>query len=107
MSTGPRCGPNCGSSTISPATVYFPQGYLCPIYSSEHILLIPSYPSTYLVTDSIPLYYYTEIIGDARELPTILAAANYNATAPPIFGRLLLLNRNGKTSILAHFLGRC
>ncbi|KAF9648249.1 exo-beta-1,3-glucanase [Thelephora ganbajun] len=66
ISTGPRCGQDCGSSTISPATVYFPQG-------------------TYLVTDSIPLYYYTEVIGDARKPPTILAAASFNPAALAIF----------------------
>lgn len=28
MWTGDRCGMNCGSSTTSPATVYFPQGFV-------------------------------------------------------------------------------
>ena len=52
---------------------------------------MPYYPSTYLVTDSIPLYYYTEVIGDARKPPTILAAATFNATALAIFGKLPVL----------------
>jgi glucan 1,3-beta-glucosidase len=85
MSTGPRCGQDCGSSTTSPATVYFPQGYVRSP-PSELALLIPCYLSTYLVTDSIPLYYYTEVIGDARKPPTILAAANFNPAALAIFG---------------------
>jgi len=50
--------------------------------------------STYLVTDSIPLYYYTEVIGDARKPPTILAAANFNPAAPAIFGELPLSKGN-------------
>ena len=58
------------------------------------------YFSTYLVTDSIPLYYYTEIIGDAREPPTILAAADFNPDAPAIFGKWPLSNRNGISVLL-------
>jgi len=94
MSTGPRCGQNCGSSTTSPATVYFPQGCVRP-HPSELTLLIPCHLSTYLVTDSIPLYYYTEVIGDARKPPTILAAANFNPTALAILGKLLFRNGRG------------
>ena len=37
MSTGPRCGQDCGSSTISPATVYFPQGCVQPPPAGLHI----------------------------------------------------------------------
>jgi hypothetical protein len=69
---------------------------VCSIYSSELALLIPRDLSTYLVTDSIPLYYYTEVIGDAREPPTILAAASFNPAALAIFGESPLSNRNGK-----------
>ena len=43
--------------------------------------------STYLISDTIPALYYTEIIGDARNPPTILAAANFNPTALAIFGK--------------------
>jgi hypothetical protein len=50
--------------------------------------LKPISPSTYLVTDYIPLYYYTEVIGDARNPPTILAAENFNSSALAIFGKL-------------------
>ncbi|KAG8220628.1 pectate lyase superfamily protein-domain-containing protein [Butyriboletus roseoflavus] len=55
MSSGGRCGARCGSSTITPAVVYFPRG-------------------TYLVSSAIDTYYYTQIIGDAKNPPTILAS---------------------------------
>ena len=45
--------------------------------------------STYLISDSIPALYYTEIVGDARKPPTILAAANFNPTALAIFGEVV------------------
>jgi hypothetical protein len=50
--------------------------------------MMPLISRTYLVTDSIPLYYYTEVIGDARNPPTILAAENFNQSALAIFGGL-------------------
>jgi len=103
MSTGPRCGQDCGSSTVSPATVYFPQGCVRPP-PSEPTSLIPCYPSTYLVTDSIPLYYYTEVIGDARKPPTILAAANFNPVALAIFGKLSVWKRTKNS--LTHVVSR-
>lgn len=62
VSTGNRCGPYCGSSSLTPATVYFP-------------------PGTYLISAPILAYYYTEIIGDARTLPTILASPNFTGLA--------------------------
>ncbi|TFK67130.1 exo-beta-1,3-glucanase [Pluteus cervinus] len=63
ISQGPRCGGGtCGSSTISPAVVYFPKG-------------------TYLVTKPVIAYYYTQLIGDARSPPTLLAAANFDGMA--------------------------
>jgi hypothetical protein len=58
ISDGNRCGLGCNSSTISPAIVYFPQG-------------------TYLVSGSILQYYYTQLIGDALNPPTIKAAASF------------------------------
>ncbi|PPQ99276.1 hypothetical protein CVT26_014092 [Gymnopilus dilepis] len=55
-----RCGNGvCSSSTVSPAVVYFPQG-------------------TYLISGSIIPYYYTQLIGDARNPPTLLATPNFN-----------------------------
>lgn len=45
ISEGGRCGADCGSSTIYPATVWFPAG-------------------TYLVSSPIIQYYNTEFLGD-------------------------------------------
>ncbi|PPQ70368.1 hypothetical protein CVT24_013143 [Panaeolus cyanescens] len=57
------CGRNgCRSSTVSPVVVYFPQG-------------------TYLVSTSIYPIYYVQLIGDARNPPTILAAPNFQGLA--------------------------
>lgn len=58
ISDGGRCGDQCGSSTIYPATVYFP-------------------PGTYLVSTPIIQYYNTEMIGDPLNIPTILAAGSF------------------------------
>ncbi|KAJ7837009.1 exo-beta-1,3-glucanase [Mycena olivaceomarginata] len=63
ISAGSRCGGgSCGSSTITPAVVYFPSG-------------------TYLVSKSIIAYYYTQLIGDNRHPPTLLAAASFSDIA--------------------------
>ncbi|KAI6137119.1 pectate lyase superfamily protein-domain-containing protein [Pisolithus sp. B1] len=63
MSTGDRCGGGtCGSSTITPAIVYFP-------------------PGTYLVSAPIDTYYYTQMIGDAKRPPTLLADASFQGKA--------------------------
>jgi len=63
MSTGGRCGGgDWESSTIVPAIVYFPRG-------------------TYKVSSPIIAYYYTQIIGDARVPPTLLAASNFQGMA--------------------------
>ena len=45
IAEGGRCGINCGSSTIFPATVFFPAG-------------------NYLVSSPIIQYYNTEMLGD-------------------------------------------
>lgn len=58
INAGNRCGSGCGSSTTTPAIVYFP-------------------PGTYLVSSPIQLIYYTHLIGDATNLPTLKAAANF------------------------------
>jgi glucan 1,3-beta-glucosidase len=58
ISDGNRCGQGCNSSTTSPAIVYFPAG-------------------TYLVSGSIQQYYYTQLIGDALNPPTIKVAATF------------------------------
>ncbi|KAI5997793.1 glycoside hydrolase family 55 protein [Pisolithus orientalis] len=63
MSTGDRCGGGtCGSSTITPAIVYFP-------------------PGTYLVSAPINTYYYTQMIGDAKRPPTLLADSSFEGKA--------------------------
>ncbi|KAF7946088.1 uncharacterized protein EAE97_005126 [Botrytis byssoidea] len=58
ISDGGRCGVDCRSSTIYPATVFFP-------------------PGAYLVSSPIIQYYNTEILGDPTELPIIIAASNF------------------------------
>lgn len=63
MSAGGRCGTGtCPSSTVTPAIVYFPQG-------------------TYLISSAINTYYYTQMIGDARNPPTLLASPNFSGFA--------------------------
>ncbi|EKM55463.1 glycoside hydrolase family 55 protein [Phanerochaete carnosa HHB-10118-sp] len=62
ISTGVRCGLGCNSTSTSPAVVYFPSG-------------------TYLVSTPIIALYYTALVGDARNLPTLLASANFSGMA--------------------------
>ncbi|KAF3934582.1 hypothetical protein ABW20_dc0100640 [Dactylellina cionopaga] len=58
ISTGSRCGDNCGSSTVSPAIVYFPTG-------------------NYLISSPIISYYNTQLIGNAASPPTIKGSASF------------------------------
>ncbi|KAF4230317.1 hypothetical protein CNMCM6805_000807 [Aspergillus fumigatiaffinis] len=62
MSSGNRCGKGCDSSTTTPALVYFP-------------------PGTYVVSKPIIQYYYTQIVGDAVNLPVIKASADFTGMA--------------------------
>ncbi|KIK63593.1 glycoside hydrolase family 55 protein [Collybiopsis luxurians FD-317 M1] len=63
ISSGSRCGGgSCPSSTLTPALVFFPQG-------------------TYLVSSPIIPYYYTQLIGDARNPPTLLASPSFAGMA--------------------------
>ncbi|KZO98353.1 glycoside hydrolase family 55 protein [Calocera viscosa TUFC12733] len=62
ISTGNRCGDGCASSTTAPALVFFPSG-------------------TYLISAPIISYYYTEMVGDARNMPTLLASPSFNGAA--------------------------
>ncbi|KAJ5184442.1 Pectin lyase fold/virulence factor [Penicillium cf. griseofulvum] len=62
MSSGGRCGKGCDSSTTTPAIVYFP-------------------PGTYVVSKPITQYYYTQIVGDAVELPVIKASSKFAGMA--------------------------
>ncbi|KAK0225097.1 glycoside hydrolase family 55 protein [Armillaria nabsnona] len=63
ISEGNRCGEGeCNSSTTTRAVVYFPAG-------------------TYLVSNSIIAYYGTQLIGDPKNRPTLLAAESFNDLA--------------------------
>lgn len=62
ISQGGRCGQGCGSSTVSPAVVYFP-------------------PGKYLVSSPITSYYYTQLVGSATDRPTLLAAPSFQGIA--------------------------
>lgn len=55
---GSRCLQGCASTTTKPAVVYFPAG-------------------TYLISGSIQPAYYTQLIGDASNPPTLKATANF------------------------------
>ncbi|EIW63632.1 exo-beta-1,3-glucanase [Trametes versicolor FP-101664 SS1] len=62
IASGNRCGNGCGQSTTSPAVVYFPQG-------------------TYLVSAPIVSYFYTQLIGDAKHIPSLVASPNFQGIA--------------------------
>jgi glucan 1,3-beta-glucosidase len=57
-----RCNQGCDSSTTTPALVYFPAG-------------------TYKISASLVMFYYTQLIGDATNLPTLLGASNFAGIA--------------------------
>lgn len=62
ISSGGRCGSGCQSSTVTPALVYFP-------------------PGTYVVSKPIVQYYYTQLVGDAVNPPTLKATAAFSGMA--------------------------
>lgn len=62
ISDGGRCGDGCGSSTTTPAIVYFP-------------------PGTYMVSAPIVQFYYTQLVGDAVQLPTLKALPAFDGMA--------------------------
>ncbi|EXJ87179.1 glucan 1,3-beta-glucosidase [Capronia epimyces CBS 606.96] len=62
VSDGSRCGMGCDSSTTTPAIVYFP-------------------PGTYAVSAPIVQYYYTQFVGDAITIPTIMALPSFEGLA--------------------------
>ncbi|QRV92157.1 exo-beta-1,3-glucanase [Ceratobasidium sp. AG-Ba] len=62
ISDGNRCGQGCKSSTVSPGLIYFPSG-------------------TYLVSSPIIPFYYTSMVGDAKNPPTLLASAGFSGIA--------------------------
>ncbi|TGZ82087.1 pectin lyase-like protein [Ascodesmis nigricans] len=59
---GARCGAGCDSSTITPGLVYFP-------------------PGTYVIKSALNTYYYTQLVGDAIDRPTIVAAPDFEGFA--------------------------
>lgn len=59
---GSRCGEGCDSSTIVPALVYFPAG-------------------TYVVSAPIVAMYYSQLVGDPTNIPTLKATAGFQGTA--------------------------
>ncbi|KAJ7760810.1 exo-beta-1,3-glucanase [Mycena olivaceomarginata] len=63
ISDGSRCGnQTCQSSTLTPALVYFPN-------------------RIYLVKKPIIPYYYTALVGDALNRPTLRASSDFNGIA--------------------------
>ncbi|KAF8186858.1 pectate lyase superfamily protein-domain-containing protein [Mycena galopus ATCC 62051] len=63
ISDGSRCGnQTCQSSTLTPALVYFPN-------------------RIYLIKKPIILYYYTAIVGDALNRPTLRASSDFSGIA--------------------------
>jgi hypothetical protein len=62
MADGNRCGEGCDSSTTVPAVVYFPSG-------------------TYKISAPIISWYYSQMIGDAKNIPVIMATPNFTGIA--------------------------
>jgi glucan 1,3-beta-glucosidase len=62
IADGNRCGTNCDSSTTSPALVFFPSG-------------------NYVVSKPIVQYYFTQMVGDALNPPTLKASASFTGMA--------------------------
>ncbi|EXJ66657.1 glucan 1,3-beta-glucosidase [Cladophialophora psammophila CBS 110553] len=62
ITDGSRCGQGCDSSTTVPAIVYFP-------------------PGKYAVSSPVIQLYYTQFVGDAVNVPTILALPSFQGLA--------------------------
>ncbi|KAJ6459997.1 beta-1,3-glucanase [Mycena sanguinolenta] len=62
ISDGNRCGEGCSSSTTTPAIVFFP-------------------PGRYRVTKPIIPFYFTSLVGDYNNKPTLVADAGFVGTA--------------------------
>ncbi|KAF7294244.1 hypothetical protein HMN09_01152800 [Mycena chlorophos] len=59
IADGGRCGDlTCQSSSVEPALIYFPKG-------------------TYLISKPITPYYYTALVGDAKNKPHIIGSSNF------------------------------
>ncbi|KAL8276347.1 hypothetical protein RQP46_011272 [Phenoliferia psychrophenolica] len=59
ISDGGRCGLGCSSTTTTPAVVYFPSG-------------------NYFISKPIIAYYYTTLLGDAKNPPTLTMSASFS-----------------------------
>ncbi|KAI8337583.1 pectate lyase superfamily protein-domain-containing protein [Chlamydoabsidia padenii] len=62
MQDGQRCGNHCGSSTLTPALIYFPSG-------------------RYKISSPIIMYYFTQLVGNALNPPTLVAAEHFQGIA--------------------------
>jgi hypothetical protein len=62
IKAGNRCGPSCGNMFPQPAIVYLP-------------------PGTYKICKPIELYPYTQLVGDALNLPIIKGCNNFSGVA--------------------------
>lgn len=58
ITDGGRCGQGCSSSTTTPAVIYFPAG-------------------TYVISSPINPAYFTQLIGNPNDVPTIKASASF------------------------------
>lgn len=95
ISSGNRCGLGCPSTTYdlslivglkmtvfprtSPAIVYFPKGYAHDIH--DRSCSSNSNDRVYVVSTPIIALYYTQLIGDAKIPPTLLAATSFDGMA--------------------------
>ncbi|KAJ2916151.1 hypothetical protein MD484_g4260, partial [Candolleomyces efflorescens] len=79
-----RCGENCQSSTLSPAVIYFPQG-------------------TYRVSAPIIPYYYSTLVGDPKNPPTLLADPSFNGSAVIDANPGYWINQKNFFRIIKHF----
>ena len=62
ISSGGRCGNNCGSATNVPALIYFPSG-------------------RYKISSPVIMYYFSQLVGNARDPPTIIASPDFRGIA--------------------------
>jgi hypothetical protein len=61
------------------------------ICHTEVLLIILIFCRTYLVSKPIIPYYYTQLVGDAKDIPTLLAASNFAGMAVIGMGLQLIL----------------
>jgi len=69
------------TTAFPPLSSIFPKGSYCYVFSPVTWNDFSSFFRTYLVSSPIIAYYYTQLIGDAKNLPTLLAAANFTGIA--------------------------